>query len=50
MKKFQNILTSKKWVELLLAVYNGEYFYNKLKNEEKRIFEKEAINNEKYNN
>ncbi len=44
MKKFQNILTSKKWVELLLSVYNGEYFYNKLKNEEKRISEKEAIN------
>ena len=44
MKKFQNELTAKKWVELLLAIYNGEYFYNKLKNEEKRISEKEAIN------
>ena len=44
MKKFKNKITAKKWVELILAVYNGEYYYNKLKEEDQKITEKEAIN------
>ena len=44
MKQYDNELTLKKWVELLLAVYNGDYYYNKLRNERKKLPEKEAIN------
>ena len=44
MKKFKNELTLRKWIELILAVYKGEYYYNKLKEENKKISEKEAIN------
>jgi glycosyltransferase involved in cell wall biosynthesis len=44
MKKFRNEITSKKWIELILAVYNGEYYYNKLREEDKKLTEKEAIN------
>ena len=44
MKKFKNKITAKKWIELILAVYNGEYYYNKLKEEDQKITEKEAIN------
>ena len=29
---------------MILAVYNGEYYYNKLKEEDTKITEKEAIN------
>ena len=44
MEKFKNELTIRKWVELILAIYNGEYYYNKLRSEERKISEKEAIN------
>ena len=44
MKKFKNEITAKKWIELILAVYNGEYYYNKLKEEDQKITEKEALN------
>ena len=44
MKKFKNELTKRRWVELILAIYNGEYFYNKLKNDKKKISKKQAIN------
>jgi len=44
MKKFRNELTIRKWVELILAIYNGDYYYNKLRSEERKISEKEAIN------
>ena len=43
MKKFKNELTARKWIELILAVNKGEYYYNKLKNENKKISKKEAI-------
>ena len=44
MKKFKNEITVKKWIELILAVYNGDYFYNKLKKVNKKIKENEAKN------
>lgn len=44
MKKFRNEITARKWIELILAVYNGEYYYNKLREEDNKITEKEAIN------
>ena len=28
MKKFKNEITAKKWIELILAIHNGEYYYN----------------------
>ena len=44
MKKFKNELTMRKWIELILSVYKGQYYYNKLKEENKKISEEEAIN------
>ena len=43
MKEFKNEYTKRKWIELILAVYNGEYFYNKLRKEQKKISERKAI-------
>ena len=44
MKKFKNELTLRKWIDLILAVYKGQYYYNKLREENRKISEKEAIN------
>lgn len=44
MLKFTNEIISQKWVKLILSVFNGEYYYQKLRNEDKKISMKEAIN------
>ena len=44
MKQYKNELTLKKWVELILAVYNGDYYYNKLRENNKKLSEIQAIN------
>jgi len=31
MKKFDNDLLLKKWIKLILSIYNGEYYYEKIK-------------------
>ena len=43
MSKFKNGLTTKRWVELILAVYKGKKFYKKLINKRKKISNKKAI-------
>lgn len=43
MRKFKNELTTKKWVELILAVYKGKKFYNNLIKKRKKISKKKAI-------
>ena len=44
MKKLRNIVTIKKWIKLLLAVYNGENYYKELIYQDKKISEVQAIN------
>lgn len=43
MKKFKNSLTAKKWIELIKAVYKGDKYYEKLRKENKKISEIEAL-------
>jgi len=42
MKKFRNYLILKKWVKIILSVYNGEDYFQILKNEDKRMTEENA--------
>ena len=44
MKKFRNDLLLKKWIKLILSIYNGNYYYEKLKSQDNKITEEEAIN------
>ena len=44
MKKFNNNLISQKWVKLILCIFNGDKYYNKLRNSGKKISEKDAVN------
>jgi glycosyltransferase involved in cell wall biosynthesis len=44
MKKLRNIVTLKKWIKLLLAVFNGENNYKELIYQDKKISEAQAIN------
>jgi glycosyltransferase involved in cell wall biosynthesis len=43
MNDFKNELINKKWVELLLAIYEGKDSYNEIRMNQKRISEKEII-------
>ena len=43
MKKFNNNLILKRWVNIILSIYNGKEKYQKLRNEDKKMKEKEAI-------
>ena len=43
MKKFENKMLLKKWIKLILSIYNGNIYYEKLKEQEKKISEEEAI-------
>ena len=42
MKEFKNELTTKKWIELLLSIYNGKDNYNYLRKKQAKISENEA--------
>lgn len=42
MKKFNNWLTLKKWVKIILSIYKGKEDYENLRNEDKKISDKEA--------
>ena len=44
MKKFNNEFLFYKWVKLILSVYNGDIYYEKLKNNHKKMNENEALN------
>ena len=48
MKNYKNELILKRWIKLILSIYNGDNFYIKLKNEEKQI-SKETAKNLLYN-
>ena len=42
MKKFNNWLTLKRWVEIILSIYKGKEDYENLRNKDKKISDKEA--------
>ena len=44
MKKFDNESLNRKWIKLILSIYNGEYYYQKLINEDNKINENFARN------
>ena len=43
MKKFNNKLILKKWVKLILSIYNGHFYYQKLRNNDKKISKISAL-------
>ena len=43
MKKFNNWLILKRWIKIIVAIYNGKKYYIKLRNEDKKISDKDAI-------
>ena len=43
MQKLNNQILYHKWVILILSIYNGDIFYNKLKSQENKINESELI-------
>ena len=44
MKHFNNDLLLIKWIKLILSIYNGDYFYNSLRKEDKVLFIIKIIN------
>ena len=44
MKQFNNNLLLMKWIKLILSIYNGDIFYNKMKEEDKYISENILFN------
>lgn len=43
MKIFKNEYTTKKWIKLLIAIYQGENYYNYLRKQQKKISQEEAL-------
>jgi len=44
MRKFKNELLLKKWVKLILSIYNGDEYFQKFLNQENHISEEKSIN------
>ena len=44
MKEFNNNLLFKKWIKLILSVYNGEKYYQRLREQDDKISKKDALN------
>ena len=42
MKQYKNEITIKKWINLIIAVYKGKKYYDILRNENKKMYIKEA--------
>ena len=43
MKKFNNWLILKRQIKIILSIYNGKENYEKLRNEDKKLLDKDAI-------
>ena len=43
MKIFKNDLLYKKWIKLILNIYNGDYYFNLLRNQDNHISKEEAL-------
>ena len=44
MKKFKNELLLKKWTKLIMSIYNGQNYYEKLREQDEKLSEKDSIN------
>lgn len=44
MKKFSNNLLLNDWTELILSIYKGQYYYNKLREDKKKLSQNDEIN------
>ena len=44
MKKFNNKILSMKWIKLILSIYNGDNYYQRLRHQNKKIPKKDALN------
>ena len=44
MKKFNNDLLLKKWTKLILSIYNGDIYYQNLREQDNKISDKKALN------
>jgi glycosyltransferase involved in cell wall biosynthesis len=43
MKRFRNKLILKRWIKIILSIYNGKEKYQKLRNKDKKMEDKDAI-------
>ena len=43
MKKFNNNLILKRWVKIILCIYKGKKHYQKLRDKDKKMVDKESI-------
>ena len=43
MKKFKNYLILKRWIKIILSIYYGKKYYQKLRKEDKKLSDEEAI-------
>lgn len=44
MKKINNTLLFQKWIKLILSIYNGDYYYEKLRNQDPKLSLNESLN------
>ena len=44
MKKFNNDLIVNDWIELIISIYKGQYYYNKLRKEKKKLSQNDGVN------
>lgn len=44
MKKFSNDLLLNDWIDLILSIYKGQYYYNKLREDKKKLSQNDGIN------
>ena len=44
MKKCSNDLLLNDWYELILSIYKDQYYYNKLREAKKKIYQNDGIN------
>ncbi len=42
MREFKNELTAKRWIKIILSIYNGDEYYNKIREEDEKISENQA--------
>ena len=43
MKKFKNNLVVNDWIKLLLSIYKGQYYYNKLREDKQKLSQHDLI-------
>jgi glycosyltransferase involved in cell wall biosynthesis len=43
MKKFKNDLVLNDWIELILSIYKGQYYYNKLREDKQKLSQNDLI-------